>query len=61
MKNTKPKNQVSQTERFKQAAKELGCDEDPTHFEEKLKRIARHRPPSDDPSEPKSKTKKPGN
>jgi hypothetical protein len=34
---------LSQPERFKQAARELGCDEDESHFEEKLKKVARHK------------------
>ena len=33
-----------QIEQFKQAARELGCDEDESHFEEKLKKVARHKP-----------------
>lgn len=33
----------SQAERFKEAARELGCDEDETRFEEALKRVARHK------------------
>lgn len=34
----------SQSERFKEAARELGCDEDPAHFEEKLKKVAAQKP-----------------
>ena len=33
----------TQAERFKKAARELGCDEDETHFDEKLKQVARHK------------------
>lgn len=33
-----------QFHKFRQAAQELGCDEDEAHFEEKLKEIARHKP-----------------
>jgi hypothetical protein len=54
------KNQRStskQSELFKQAARELCCDEDEAHFAEKLKKVARHKPPS---NAPKLKTKKPG-
>ena len=38
---------------FIKAARELGCDEDEAHFEEKLKKIARHKPPPDAPPKPK--------
>lgn len=34
-----------QLERFKQAARALGCDEGEAAFDEKLKAIARHRTP----------------
>jgi hypothetical protein len=37
-----------QYDRFKDAARQLGCDEDEAHFDEALKKIARHKP-----SEPK--------
>jgi hypothetical protein len=35
------------TLRFEDVARELGCDEDPAHFEERLKRVAQHKPPAD--------------
>lgn len=35
---------ISQSAKFIEAARELGCDEDPTHFDEILKRVARHKP-----------------
>ena len=60
MKNAKTEVQITQTERFKQAARELGCDDNESHFEEKLKAIARHKPP-DKPSKSKQpKSKEPG-
>jgi hypothetical protein len=34
-----------QSRLFIQAARELGCDEDPAHFDEILKKVARHKPP----------------
>jgi hypothetical protein len=40
-KTTEP---ASQSDRFKEAARELGCDEDEAHFEEKLKKVAGHKP-----------------
>jgi hypothetical protein len=38
-----------QIENFKKAARELGCDEDPAHFDEILKKVARHKPREDTP------------
>jgi hypothetical protein len=50
----------AQSERFIEAARKLGCDDDPAHFDETLKKVARHKPPPDAPCEPKEpKTKKP--
>ncbi len=37
---------------FAEAARALGCDEDPAHFDEALKKVARHKPPSEPPKEP---------
>jgi hypothetical protein len=37
------KDRARQLEKFKHAARELGCDEDESHFEEKLRKIARHK------------------
>jgi hypothetical protein len=34
----------SQSERFKQAARELGCDESEERFNEALKAVAKHKP-----------------
>ncbi len=45
---------------FTEAARELGCDEDPAHFDEILKKVVRHNPAPNALSEPKKpKTKKP--
>ncbi len=33
-----------QSKTFIEAARELGCDEDPAHFDEILKKVARHKP-----------------
>ncbi len=41
---------ASQTEAFVKAARELGCDQSEATFDEKLKKVARHKPP-----EPKAK------
>jgi hypothetical protein len=37
-------NDEEQIERFKEAARQLGCDEDEAAFDEKLKVIARQKP-----------------
>ena len=37
---------AAQLERFKEAARALGCDEDEAAFDEKLKAIARQQPKS---------------
>jgi hypothetical protein len=51
----------NQSQRFIEAARAIGCDEDPAHFDEILKKVARHKPPPDAPHEPKKpKTKEPG-
>jgi hypothetical protein len=47
---TKPSKRVEiddQGKRFVDAAYELGCDEDPAHFDAILKKVARHKPPPD--------------
>jgi hypothetical protein len=40
----RPESQTSQSERFIETARELGCDEDEAAFDEKLKRIATAKP-----------------
>lgn len=40
---------ATQLERFKEAARALGCDEDEAAFDEKLKAIARQKP-KDEPN-----------
>lgn len=37
----------SQGAQFVEAARSLGCDEDPAHFDEALKKVARHKPSKD--------------
>jgi hypothetical protein len=46
-KQTSKHSASSQYQEFVKAARELGCDDDEAHFEEKLKKIARHKPPKD--------------
>ena len=40
-------NDKTQHERFKDAARELDCDEDEARFDEKLKRVAKAKPEKD--------------
>lgn len=40
---------AGQLERFKEAARALGCDEDEAAFDEKLKAIARRKPKAEPP------------
>ena len=57
MTQTEPKNQ--QPDKFKAAARELGCDESEEHFDAALGKIVKHKPPPDDkPTTPAAK--KPG-
>jgi hypothetical protein len=50
MKKTTPHSEQSKA--FIEAARDLGCDEDPAHFEEKLKKVAAHKPPPTEPLAP---------
>lgn len=43
----------SQSQKFRDLARELEADEDPAHFEETLKKIATKTPPADDKPSPK--------
>jgi hypothetical protein len=45
----------SQLDKFKEAARELECDEDEAAFEDKLKKIARTAPPKDGEQSEKDK------
>jgi hypothetical protein len=38
----------TQSEAFVESARELGCDDDPAHFDEVLKKVARHKPADGD-------------
>ena len=38
-----------QSERFKQAARELGADEDEARWDERLKKVAQHKPSPEKP------------
>lgn len=50
-----------QTKMFIDAARALGCDEDPAHFDATLKKVARHKPQADPgPQTKEPKRKKPG-
>ena len=53
---SKEKSSESQHARFIETARALGCDEDPTAFDDKLKAIARHKPTAEPkPAKPKRK------
>ncbi len=45
--------QVTQSEKFIEAARKLECDDDPAHFDEILKKVARHKRPLRAPPEPR--------
>jgi hypothetical protein len=59
-KSSKPIHRSEQSQAFIEAARKLGCDEDPAHFDEILKKVARHKPPDAAPKPKKPKRKKPG-
>jgi hypothetical protein len=39
-----PKSDRSQLDKFKDTARELECDEDETHWDERLKKVAKAKP-----------------
>ncbi|MGD9658328.1 MAG: hypothetical protein AB7U61_11970 [Methylocystis sp.] len=39
----RPKQQGPQTDKFVEAARELGCDESEAHFDAALKKVAQHK------------------
>ncbi len=45
----KPKAESGQSDAFIEAARELGCDDDPVHFDEMLKKVAKHKESSSIP------------
>ena len=47
----------TQAEQFIAAARELGCDEDESHFEKTLKKVARHKLPNAPVAKPQPKPK----
>jgi hypothetical protein len=44
MPNKEAGSNITQSERFMKAARELGCDDDPAHFDDVLKKVAQHKP-----------------
>jgi hypothetical protein len=50
---------ANQYAEFVDAAKSLGCDEDPAHFDAALKKVARHKQVSEPPSPKPQRQKKP--
>lgn len=41
--------QASQSDKFKEAARELGCDEDEARWDERLRKVARQKPEPEKP------------
>jgi hypothetical protein len=39
-----PNNQHSQLDKFKEAARDLECDEDPARFRERVGKLVKHKP-----------------
>jgi hypothetical protein len=54
----KPKSKAhepeNQSEKFKKASRELGCDEDEAAFEERLRKIAKAPPPKPEKKKPRT-------
>ena len=59
-KKTLDTKQKPQSQAFIDAARELGCDDDPEHFDEMLKKVARHKHvvPSPEEAKPNSNDEK---
>jgi hypothetical protein len=53
------KTQSEQSQRFIKAAREAGCSEDEAVFDENLKKIARHKPPTAPPMRSPAPPRKP--
>lgn len=47
----------SQLERFKEAARDLGCDEDESRWEENLRKVAKHKPAPEADEKPEKSEK----
>lgn len=45
---TETKSETEQLDKFQQLARELEADEDPAHFEETVRKIAKAPPPKDE-------------
>jgi len=41
---SKPNAPMSQADKFKEAARELGTDDDPERFKERLAKVVKHKP-----------------
>lgn len=50
--------QKSQIDRFKEAARELGCDEDETRFDAKLGKLVKHKPKKSEKTDTKEECQK---
>ncbi len=47
----------SQAAKFRETARELGCNESEEHFDEALRAVAKHKPKPKRPKEPEGKPK----
>jgi hypothetical protein len=59
MTKAEKKKSKDQSAAFVEIARALECDESEERFDEALKKVARHKPPTDRPA-PKDKVEKPG-
>ena len=44
-----PESRTDQAERFRQAARELGCDDDDERFKERVRKLVKHKPAPEKP------------
>jgi hypothetical protein len=56
MTNNTEKSQQSQHDRFKELARELGCEDDPAAFEAALKKLSESKPPKHEPKKRKPRS-----
>lgn len=44
-----PNNQASQSDKFKEAARALECDDDEARFDERVRKLVKHKPVPEQP------------
>ena len=57
-KNSRPEKPSTQSEKFIEAARELGCDENESAFDEIVKKVAKAPPPRQEEKSSRSKARK---